>query len=160
MGLRRKKRAPFSHDPEKNFLSRVRHEGDCIVWTGSRIGNGYSQFRVHGKQVLVHRYAWERVNGPIPDGMFIDHICHNRTCVKIDHLRLASSSENLSNRKGPHPTSKSGARNVSFHQGRWAVRVTKNRKPHYFGSYDTLDEAKEVAQRAREEMFGEFAGRG
>jgi hypothetical protein len=43
---------------------------------------------------LVHRVAWEGRNGLIPDGMTVDHLCHNRLCIRIEHLRLLSNVDN------------------------------------------------------------------
>ena len=42
----------------------------------------------------AHRIAWFDANGPVPDGLTVDHMCHNRRCVNIDHLRLLTLSEN------------------------------------------------------------------
>lgn len=48
-----------------------------------------------GKTVLVHCYVWERLVGPIPDGMVIDHQCRNRACCNIDHLRVVTPKQNV-----------------------------------------------------------------
>lgn len=44
--------------------------------------------------VTAHRAAWAHVNGQIPEGMTIDHLCKTRPCVRVDHLRLLSNYEN------------------------------------------------------------------
>ncbi|HEX6684999.1 MAG TPA: HNH endonuclease signature motif containing protein [Candidatus Limnocylindrales bacterium] len=67
---------------------------DCIVWTGAANSKGYGCFLVDGQSQLVHRLAWEEVNGPIPDEMTIDHLCRVRTCVNVDHLELVTIAEN------------------------------------------------------------------
>ncbi|WP_163365782.1 HNH endonuclease signature motif containing protein, partial [Enterobacter asburiae] len=61
---------------------------------------GYGSIRTGGKALRVHRFVWESVNGPVPDGMDVDHICRNRLCCNINHLRLASRSENNQNLGG------------------------------------------------------------
>jgi hypothetical protein len=43
---------------------------------------------------LGHRVAWEAEHGPIPEGLTIDHLCRNRRCVNVAHLRLLSNVEN------------------------------------------------------------------
>ena len=108
----------------------------------------------------VHRYAWERVNGPIPTGKLIDHICHNRACVDVAHLRIANKSQNNMNRHSANITSESGVRNVHKNHGSWKVRLRKGGKQHYYGNFDSIEEAAAVAERARRELFGEFAGKG
>lgn len=74
-------------DELQRFLSRVQQRGpdDCWPWTG-RTRRGYGIF--NGSRAglprnarathTTHRYAYERLAGPIPDGMVLDHICHNR----------------------------------------------------------------------------------
>lgn len=142
--------------PEESFAARVKPQGECVIWTGSINDSGYGKIWDGYKTVRAHRYAWERKNGPIPDGMFIDHKCHNPACVKVSHLRLAKQSENNAHRNGPTSTSTSGVRNVYPQGVRWRVIV----KRHEFGTYDTIEEAAEVAAQARHDLFGEFAGRG
>ena len=146
---------------EERFLSRVRNEGDCLVWTGTLINGKYGQMRLDGKRVYVHRYAWERVNGPIPAGMQVDHICWNTACVNVEHLRVVTPSENCAYLSGtPSNNKSSGHRNIIKSDGLYRVVATKNNKRFEFGGYRTIEEAIPVAEQARLELFGEFAGRG
>lgn len=46
---------------------------------------------------MAHRVEWEKVHGPIPDGLELDHECKNRACVNLDHLRLATRRQNVAN---------------------------------------------------------------
>jgi len=111
--------------------------------------------------ILVHRYAWERVRGKIPDSMEVDHICWHPACVNVDHLRLASRAQNVSNRNGAQANNRhTGIRDVYPNHHRFQVRLTRNGERRYFGTYSTIEEAAEVAERARYELFGEYGGRG
>ena len=142
---------------EESFAARTNLDGECLVWTGGKKSDGYGQITVDGKQIPVHRYAWEVANGPIPDGAYIDHRCHNRACVNLIRLRLASPAQNTRNREGAMPRSTTGYRNVyPKPSGRYQVIVGGR----YFGTHSEIGDAIRVAEEARAHMFGEFAGKG
>lgn len=68
--------------------------GCCWEWTAAR-SRGYGLLRTKGRTTLAHRLVYEEVVGPIPEGLQIDHLCRNRSCVNPDHLELVSQAENL-----------------------------------------------------------------
>ena len=72
----------------------------CIETTYSTGSHGYGQIGWHqdGRRfaALTHRVAWMAHNGPIPDGLTVDHICRNRKCLNLNHLRLLTNSQNAS----------------------------------------------------------------
>jgi hypothetical protein len=68
---------------------------DCINWHKSIKDTGYGQTFFRGKVMRAHRVAWIKANGEIPDGMVIDHMCRNRACVNVEHLRVVTQYENL-----------------------------------------------------------------
>jgi len=86
--------------------------GGCI-FTRPTNKHGYGAVYYKGKQRKAHRVAWEKVNGPIPEGMHLDHICHNvaiahgmclgeagcihRSCVSPNHLQVVTPRENQLN---------------------------------------------------------------
>ena len=43
---------------------------------------------------------------------------------------------------------------------KWRVRVTKDGTTYHFGVFENLEDAKRVAERARADLFAEFAGKG
>lgn len=148
-------------DPEKSFAYRTRRQGHCLIWTGSKNQNGYGTIRINGVPIPAHRYAWERVNGPIPEGMMVDHKnCYNPACCNVEHLRLATDQQNKFNRPSAQNNSSTGTRNVYPCGNVWRVQLMKDRKAYHFGTYQTIEEASVVAERARQELFGDFAGRG
>lgn len=144
--------------PEEAFSARTKWQGSCLLWTGG--GEGYGRIDVGGRKKIASRYAWERTNGPIPDGMEIDHTCHTPKCVNVKHLRLADVRSNRYNRSGPTARSTTGYRNVRKSGNKWAVYITKDRKPHYFGTFEDIEDAAQVAKKERHRLFGEFAGKG
>ena len=68
---------------------------NCIESKKGITNNGYSRIRVNDKNIQAHRWAWELVNGQIPDEFVIDHICRNRKCVLPEHLRMVTQQENI-----------------------------------------------------------------
>lgn len=133
------------------FWSKVDTSGDCWEWTASLGPTGYGQFNAGGNKIVKsHRYAYELEHGPIPDGLVIDHMCHNIICVNPRHLRLATRKENQENRFPAHCM-----RGVSLNTRRtkWRARVGHNGKEYVAGYFDDPTAAAEAARRLRNELF-------
>lgn len=71
------------------------NQNGCLIWTGGRNNNGYGLFWTGGRMILAHRFAWELANGPIPDGLEIDHLCRNRACQNVAHMEPVTHTENV-----------------------------------------------------------------
>ncbi len=71
-----------------------------MVWGGGALENGYGRIYALGLPWKVHRLAWTLLRGPIPAGMTVDHLCHNRACIEPSHLRITTPVLNSKNR--PH----------------------------------------------------------
>jgi hypothetical protein len=58
-------------------------------------------FHLNGerKQVAMHRLIWIATNGPIPDGLMLDHKNRNRSDNRIINLRLVTAAGNAKNRR-------------------------------------------------------------
>jgi len=87
------------------FWSRVKKTSGCWLWGGSRTQYGYGQFGAsmttgpsNQRKVLVHRYSWELVNGPVPNGLSVLHRCDVRNCVNPAHLFLGTAKTNAQDR--------------------------------------------------------------
>ena len=130
-------------------------ESGCLLWMRTPNTNGYGNLRVDGRTRSAHRFAWERVNGPIPEGMHLDHLCWVRSCCNVDHLRLVTHAQNHQNRGGARAGSRSGIRGVSWHvkTGKWQVRVILDRKIHYGGLFTDKEEAGRVASEMRARLM-------
>lgn len=144
--------------PVESFAVHTEWEGECLVWSGSRLASGgYGQINIAGKPTRAHRYAWERENGPIPKGYVIDHTCHNPACVYIGHLRLASPKQNAENIRTERLDNTSGHRGVWLDKRRnlWAAEVTHNRKRYSRGTHPLyeLHVAAYHARELRNELF-------
>lgn len=67
----------------------------CLLLPGAAKSGSYRYVSYHGRIWLLHKLLWEAANGPVPAGLQLDHLCHNRRCGNIDHLDPVTQSENL-----------------------------------------------------------------
>jgi hypothetical protein len=94
---------PKPRDLTERFWEKVAKSDGCWLWIGGRTSRGYGMFTArHRRQRGAHRYAWEMVNGPIPDGMVICHRCDNPPCVRVDHLFLGTQKDNIHDMMAKH----------------------------------------------------------
>ena len=87
----------------ERFQSKTRPAANgCIEWTAGQVSFGYGGFHWRGKLWRAHRMAWTLAHGDIPDGLTVDHMCRNRLCVNVAHLRLLTLGENAADGKAHH----------------------------------------------------------
>jgi hypothetical protein len=82
---------------DRRFWRRVDKSGECWVWTGARLVSGYGRVIRDGRGIYIHRLSYEQAVGPIPVGYEIDHLCHERACLRPDHLRAVDHATNMRN---------------------------------------------------------------
>lgn len=96
--------------PTKNFLQNILLPDPvtgCMYWRRYVNRGGYGVTGYHRGTKLAHVAMWEMYNGPKPDGMVLDHICHNlsdcteidqwclhRRCCNPEHLELKTQQAN------------------------------------------------------------------
>jgi hypothetical protein len=86
-------------DAETRFWSKVDASGVCWEWTAAKLPYGYGFFWYIDRMVRAHRWAYEDLVGPIPNGLTLDHLCRNPPCVNPDHLEPVTAEENISRSK-------------------------------------------------------------
>jgi len=91
----------------------------------------------------------------------VDHRNHDMLDNRRCNLRATENKLNLRNRSGKNRNNKSGYRNVCWNKGagKWQVSLCKNRQHILIGMFDDLDEAGIVAENARKQYYGEYAGK-
>ncbi len=74
----------LGHDSPCWILRRTSKNkwGHCSVWLG-------------GKEYSAHRRMYEQEVGPIPEGLELDHLCHQPSCVRPDHLEAVTHAVNI-----------------------------------------------------------------
>lgn len=139
---------------EQRFWAKVRKTRDCWEWTAATTSDGYGRILVDGRMRYAHRLSWELTNGPIPDGMHIDHRCANPLCVNPAHLRVATRSQNNQHRTGANKNNTSGVRGVTWSKraNAWQARANLNGRYYWGGYHSTLEAADRAARALRKEL--------
>lgn len=83
------------------FWSKVIKTATCWEWSGALNPGGYGRFTQGRTSVAAHRYAYEHMVGPIPDGLDLDHLCRNRRCVRPDHMEPVTNQVNVLRGEAP-----------------------------------------------------------
>ena len=152
----RKDRRPAS----ERFWEKAKKTDTCWLWTAGRTRCGYGHFKeiatgTQLKWTRAHRFAYEELVGPIPDGLVLDHMCHQPLCVNPDHLRAVTQSENARNRSGLMKTNTSGYSGVSFNKAskKYHAKVFFEGKQFHLGFFEDPREASKAVERKRAELY-------
>ncbi|HEY9413733.1 MAG TPA: HNH endonuclease signature motif containing protein [Pseudonocardia sp.] len=103
------------------FFAKVNKTSSCWHWTGTLNKEGYGSFSTRGKTSPAHRFAYQLLVGPVPDGLQVDHLCHgwdddcaggstclHRRCVNPEHLEPVPAGVN--NARGNSPSAAASRR--------------------------------------------------
>lgn len=98
----------LSGTPEQRFWPKVNKGGpisaarpdlgSCWLWKNARNNPyEYGNFRPGGerRKVLAHRWAYEELIGPVPEGLELDHLCRTPACVRPSHLEPVTHRVNI-----------------------------------------------------------------
>jgi len=133
-----------------------------ITWRLNK--DGYADAMLNGKRQLMHRLINET-----PEGMFTDHINHNRLDNRRENLRSCTASQNRANT----PNNKGGNPGTSKYRGvcwaarhykkgkasgwRWKAQISIDGKAKKIGYFHDEIEAAKAYDKAAKEQYGEFA---
>tara|TARA_Y100001973_G_scaffold98941_1_gene157233 strand:+ start:8175 stop:8777 length:603 start_codon:yes stop_codon:yes gene_type:complete len=157
----------LDYDPETGEFTWKPREGDEMsikTWNGRYAGKraGYVEFGdptwihrrigIKGLKYKEHQVAWFYMTGEwVEEGMTIDHKNRDATDNSWENLRMLESGKNSAN-MSMKSTNKSGISGVNWSKATdsWMVRLYHDKKRHYLGCYDTLEEAEKVVNDFRE----------
>lgn len=103
---------------------------DCWLWLAAT-RRKYGLMWVEGKTWSAHRVSYELHVGPIPEGLTLDHLCRNTTCVNPAHLEPVTNAENnlRSSRhpgNGCHRGHEWSEDNTHYYRGKRVCRACRN----------------------------------
>ena len=116
------------------------------VRIGDKVGSlnscGYLGVQIKRKHYQVHRIIFEMTYGPIPNGMEIDHINHNRQDNSPTNLRLVTHRQNQRN-QSKSTKNTSGIVGVSWKSDRkkWHAQIRVNGKTKHLGFFENIADA-------------------
>lgn len=79
---------------ERRALAKFSVGDGCWLWNAGRSGGGYGSFWNGECQIAAHRFVYEMLVGPVPEGLVLDHLCRVPQCVRPDHLDPVTQAEN------------------------------------------------------------------
>lgn len=161
-------------DPVEGIFIWKRRDIDCFetqracsTWNaryagkiaGGRMGTvRYLIITINNVHYMAHRVMWEMVNGPIPDGLSVDHIDGQGMNNRISNLRVCTHQQNRCNTKLPS-NNKTGFKGVHFFAplGKYRASINIKRKCKFLGTFDTPQEAHKAYCNAALTAHGEYA---
>jgi hypothetical protein len=86
-------RSEVSADIIDRFRTHVQQVGDCWIWTGTKLKSGHGVIHANNGNLLVHRIAYVLGHGELRPGVAVRHRCKEQSCVRPEHLHIASTSD-------------------------------------------------------------------
>jgi HNH endonuclease len=79
------------------FWAKVEKTSTCWNWTAmTRDGYGMFRFKSGPRGTMgAHRFAYLHCIGFIPEGLEVDHLCRNRSCVNPQHFEIVPKRINI-----------------------------------------------------------------
>ena len=106
----------------------------------------YIRLWVDGVRKLEHRHIWEQANGPIPEGMQIDHINRDPKDNRLENLRVVTQSVNNYN---------NNAKGFSWdkQKKKYMSKMTVKGRCKFIGYFDNVIDAHAAYLRAKREYL-------
>jgi hypothetical protein len=143
-------------------FDRLIAEGWSFHFGDQGDGKGYAIYRNNSKTIRLHHLVMEWNGVEIPEGMDVDHENGNRLDCQFYNLQILTRAQNLL-KKNRKYVNKLGYRGVlerkdhRYSRPRYRAYVNHEGKTHWFGTYDTTEEAARVHDEHARRLHGPFA---
>jgi hypothetical protein len=84
---------PFAGQVIKPLVKLGKRADDCWEWLGPKCSAGHGKKTFNGRDVLAHRWMWEQLFGPIPDGLVVFTTCENKGCINPHHFACGTQAQ-------------------------------------------------------------------
>lgn len=93
----RARRAKAKARHPARFWEKVQKGPGCWQWMAGKDRRGYGLYSMGRarRSYLAHRMAYELAKGSIPEGLVLDHLCRNPSCVNPAHLQAVTNRTNI-----------------------------------------------------------------
>lgn len=127
---------PYEAILERGYV----RDGECLLSNATPQSSGYRYIQQGRVSHYAHRVSYRMWRGEIPEGLAVDHMCHNeavargeceggackhRRCFNPTHLQLLSFADNV--RASP----------LSGYVRSWRSRLTECKRGHMFDEKNT-----------------------
>lgn len=143
-------RGAFALVDDADFPWLVQLGNWCLNSSGYAVH--YTTQNGYRRTLYMHRLIM-KPNGALQ----VDHINRDKLDNRRENLRFATRSQNQAN-KGRAINNTSQYKGVTWHKGKWEVRLRYNAVRLYLGRYDCPRDAALAYDVASRYLYGDFAG--
>jgi hypothetical protein len=145
---------------EGKVLGRLRKDGTRKEIFTHKDKDGYYKGNSQCyPEEMRHRLIWFVVNGPIPEGLEINHKNKIPGDDRIQNLELVSRTENSRYTRLLKATNTSGFRGSFYHKRteKWYSKIKVDKKAIFLGYFSSVEEAARAYDKAALQYHGKYA---
>lgn len=157
--------ARLSYEPETGQFHWLHNQGGRDAWNtrfegkragGLTCGGRYWEIHIDDVGYYAHRVAYVWMQGPIPQGIEVDHWDLDGTNNRWSNIRAATRGQNLANTRGSSALGNPKG-TYQHRSGKFVARLSTVGYKSYIGIYPTREEAAAAYLAEAQRRYGEFA---